>query len=70
MRYIAGNVKLHDYSDVDWADSVEDHKSTSRCWFSLGSASIPWMSRKQKPIALSTDEVRYIAMSMASCEAV
>lgn len=25
LRYTAGNMKLHDYSNVDWAGSVEDH---------------------------------------------
>eukprot|EP00253_Pinus_taeda_P009823 PITA_09823 len=56
--------------DADWASSVVDRKSTSGCYFSLGSASISWMSRKQKSVALSTAEAEYIAASMASCEAV
>eukprot|EP00253_Pinus_taeda_P031943 PITA_31943 len=50
--------------------SVVDRKSTSECCFSLGSTSISWMSRKQKSVALSTAEAKYIAASMASCEAV
>jgi hypothetical protein len=70
LRYTAGNVRLHGYSDADWAGSVVDRKSTSGCCFSLGSASISWMSRKQKSVALSTAEAEYIAASMASCEAV
>ena len=45
-------------------------KSTSGCCFTLGSASISWMSRKQKLVALSIVEVEYIAASMACCEAV
>ena len=40
LRYTAENVKLHDYSNDDWTGSVEDHKSTYGCWFSLGFASI------------------------------
>ena len=48
---------------------MEDHKSTSRCWFSLGSALISWMSRKQKSVALSTTETEYIGTSMTLCEA-
>ena len=47
-----------------------DHKSTSGCCFSLGSASISWMRRKQKSFALSTVEAEYIVASLASCEAV
>ena len=57
-------MKLH---DADWASSVEDRNSTSGCWFSLGSTSISWTSRKQKSIALSTAEALYIATSMTSC---
>ena len=63
-------MRLHGYSDVDWAGSVVDRKSTSGCCFSLGSASISWMSRKQKSVALSTAEAEYIVASMASCGAV
>ena len=61
---------LRGYTDADWAGSVVDRKSTSGCCFNLGSASISWMSRKQKSVALSTAEAEYIAASMACCEAV
>jgi len=70
MRYTAGNLRLHGYSNADWASSVVDHKSTFGRCFSLGSASISWMSRKQKSVALSTIETEYIATSMACCEAI
>ena len=70
LRYTARSVTLHGYTDADWAGSVVDRKSTSRCYFNLGSASISWMSRKQKSVALSTAEAEYIAASMACCEAV
>eukprot|EP00253_Pinus_taeda_P026086 PITA_26086 len=46
LRYTARNVRTLGYTDVDWASHVEDRKSTSGCCFSLGSASISWMSRK------------------------
>ena len=61
-------MRLHGYTDADWAGSVVDCKSTFGCCFTLGSASIPWMSRKQKSVALSTAEAKYIATSMAYCE--
>eukprot|EP00253_Pinus_taeda_P005655 PITA_05655 len=70
LGYTIGDVRLLGYTDVDWAGSVVDRKSTYGCCFSLGSALISWMSRKQKSAALSTAEVEYIAASMASCEAV
>eukprot|EP00253_Pinus_taeda_P027467 PITA_27467 len=70
LRYIVGNVSFHGYFDVDWASSVVDRKSTSGCCFSLGSASISWMSRKQKSVALRAAKAEYIVASMASCEVV
>ncbi len=70
LRYIAGDVRVHGYFDADWVGSVVDRESTFGCCFSLGFASIYWMSRKQKSVALSTAEAEYIAASMASCEAV
>eukprot|EP00253_Pinus_taeda_P007994 PITA_07994 len=70
LRYTVRDVRLHGYTDTDWAGSVVDRKSTFGCCFSLGSTSISWMSRKQKSVALSTIEAKYIAASMASCEAV
>ena len=68
-RYTTRSMRLHGYTDFDWADSVVDRKSTSRCCFTLGSASISWMSRKHKSVALSTTEAEYIAASMAYYEA-
>ena len=70
LRYTAGDVRILGYTDVDWAGSVVDRKSTSGCCFTLGSASISWMSRKQKSVALSTAKAGYIVASMTSCEAV
>ena len=70
LRYISRNVTLLGYTDADWVGSVMDRKSTSGFCFNLGSASISWMSRKQKSVALSTAEAEYIAASMACCEAV
>eukprot|EP00253_Pinus_taeda_P004791 PITA_04791 len=70
LRYTVGDVRLLGYTDADWVGSVVDRKSTFGCCFSLGSASISWMRRKQKSVALSTAEAEYITASMASCEAV
>jgi hypothetical protein len=45
-------------------------KRTSGCCFSLGSVVITWFSRKQTYVALSLAEAEYMAVSMASCEAI
>jgi hypothetical protein len=71
LRYIWGDgVKLVGYSDVDWASSAIDRKSTSSCCFSLGSGAISWFSRKQKLVALIVVQAEHMAASLASCEAI
>lgn len=69
LRYIFGNLRLHGYTDADWAGSVVDHKRTSRWCFSLGFGSISWISGTIS-VSLSTSETKYIAMSMAYSEAI
>ncbi|XP_057852554.1 uncharacterized protein LOC131062829 [Cryptomeria japonica] len=70
LKYTNVDLDLHGYTDSDWARSVVDRKSTSRCCFSLGSAVISWISRKQSSVAQSSTEAEYIAASMGAKEAV
>jgi hypothetical protein len=64
------DVQLQGYTDSDWAGSADDRKSTSGVCFSLGSAMISWISRKQKSVALNTAEAEYIAACDACTKAV
>jgi hypothetical protein len=82
MRYVKGmldfglcyngdhDFRLVGYIDSDWAGSVSDRKSTSRCCFSLGSTMTSWQSMKQSNVSLSTTEEKYIAACFAICEAI
>jgi hypothetical protein len=71
LRYISDReIRLQGYIDLDWAGSVTDRKSTSRCCFSLGSAVISWLSRKQTCVALNSTEAEYVAAYSACGEAV
>jgi hypothetical protein len=71
LRYVADcKFGLVGYTDSDWAGSVIDRKSTSRCCFNLGSVVIVWHNRKQTSVALSTIEAEYIAACSTSSEAV
>lgn len=63
LRYTSQNLRLPAYSDANWVGNVVDRKSTSKCCFSLGPASISWMSKKQKSVALNTVKAEYIATS-------
>ena len=47
LKYEKVGLDLHGLTDSDWGGSVKDRKSTSRCYFSLGSAMISWICRKQ-----------------------
>jgi hypothetical protein len=82
MRYLKGmlyfglsyngdhDFRLSGYTDLDWAGSVSNRKSTAGCCFNLGSAMISCQSRKQSSIALSTTEAKYIVARYASCEVI
>ena len=71
LRYTTGDgVKLEGFTDLDWAGSVVDRKSTSGCCFSLGSSMVSWFSKKQSSVALSTAEAEYIAACAACKEAI
>ena len=62
-------VKLHGFTDANWAGSPTDRKSTSGGIFSIGSTVGSWYSRKQRSVALSLVEAEYMAVSQATCEA-
>jgi hypothetical protein len=82
MRYLKGtfyyglcytgdhDFRLYGYTDLDWAGSASDRKSTSGCCLSLGSTITSWQSRKQSSIALNMTEAECIAICSANCEAV
>ena len=82
LRYLKGTVdyglkyeaikkiNLEGYVDLDWVESAIDRKSTSWCYFSMGSGVISWFSRKKSCVALSIAEAEYVAACLASCEVV
>jgi hypothetical protein len=64
LDYLRGDgVRLVGHTDLDWARSVSDRKSTSGCCFGLGLLVVSWFSRKKKLVALSSAEVEYTASS-------
>ena len=58
------------YSDADWAGDIQDRRSTSGNVFLLGGGAITWSSRKQTSVALLTVEAEYLALSVATQEAI
>ena len=54
-------INLEGYVDSDWAGSAIDRKSTSPCYFSMGSGVISWFSRNKSCMAVRTDVEKYVA---------
>jgi hypothetical protein len=57
------NFYLTAYSNADWANCVDERKSTSGGAFFLGDSLVAWISNKQGSIYLSTTEAEYIAIA-------
>ncbi|KAA3485264.1 laccase-2-like [Gossypium australe] len=72
LRYFEkGNeLKLIGYSDSDWAGSVDDMKSTSGYFFTLGSSVFCWSSKKEQTVTQSTAKAEYIAAAAAVNQAI
>ena len=56
------------YSDSNLAGDVYDRKSTMGVVYFLGPNLISWVSQKQKIVALSSCEAKYIAATSATCQ--
>ena len=65
MCYQWKDLRLVGYTDVDRERDFDQRKSTSGYAFFLNDCAIPWSSKKQSCIALSTMEVEYVACSSA-----
>ena len=63
-------VKLQGFTNADWGGSPSEKKSTSRGTFNIGSTVVSWYNRKQRSVALSSAEAKYMAASEATCEAI
>jgi hypothetical protein len=59
-------VAISSFSDADWASNKIDWKSISRYTFLLSGGAISWTSKKQSIVALSSMEVEYITMTLAT----
>jgi hypothetical protein len=71
LRYLGEDeVKLHEYTNSNCAGSVANGKSTSGCFFSLGSMMISRFNKKQTFVALNSIKEEYMATSTSSCEVI
>ena len=72
LVYEKGKVaaQLISYTDIDYTGDVEDKKDTMSHVFFCGSIAISWTSLKQKIVALSTCEAKYISITVAACQGI
>jgi hypothetical protein len=58
------------YVDTDWANDINDQHSISGSIFILSGAAISWSSQKQKVVAQSSTEAKYISGASGTNEAI
>ncbi|XP_065629881.1 uncharacterized mitochondrial protein AtMg00810-like [Quercus suber] len=64
------SLKLHAYSDVDWAGDQTNRCSITSFYFLLGTSLISWRSKKQDVVSHSSTEAEYRALADTTCELV
>jgi hypothetical protein len=71
LNYERGDgVILIGYTDLDWVGCVADMKSSSSCFFILGSTMVSWLVRSKTLVALSSIDAEYMVANQTSCEAI
>ena len=70
LQYRPDGENLLGYSDADWANDMDDRRSTTSNVFTMSGGAISWLSQKQTTIALSTAEAEYVALGSATQEAI
>ena len=70
LVYKRSDENLFVHCDSDWANDKQDLKSTTGYVFILSGAAVSWNSKKQPTVAASTTESEYMALFMATQEAV
>ncbi|KAH9794818.1 Integrase catalytic domain-containing protein [Citrus sinensis] len=65
-----GEENLVAFSDSDYAEDLEDRKSTSGYVFKLSYGAVAWSSKKQPVVTLSTTKAEFIAAASCACQSI
>jgi hypothetical protein len=63
-----GHFKIECYTDVDWARSTDDRRSTSGYFTFVGGNLVTWRSKKQNVVSRSSAEAEFRGMTLSICE--
>ena len=80
-RYLKGTIDIKlvytetvceavDYSDADWASSIDDRHPTSGNVILIAGGAVSWLSKRQATVALSTAEAEYVSLTTMIQEAI
>ena len=69
-RQTKGSFNLVGWTNSNWAQDLDDHRSVGGFIFDIAGGSISWSSKKQPTLATSLVEVEYIALASTIKEAV
>lgn len=61
-------MRVEAYTDVDYAGSVTDRRSTSGCCTFIGGNLVTWTSKKQPVVTRSAAEAEFCAIALGICE--
>ncbi|KAE8670621.1 Detected protein of unknown function [Hibiscus syriacus] len=70
LCYGGSNLLINGYVDSDYAEDLDESKSTTGYVFKIAGGAVSWVSKLQSIVATSTTEAEYVAATQASKEAI